>query len=100
MESFRIILRRETDQDPRRGLQQAVQAQATLEQIERQISHRYEPEELASTRARLEAVRDYFHLSKLECEAREAGSTPHDLIKLWPVVAAVIVLGTASSFIV
>jgi hypothetical protein len=77
------------------GLQRAAQVQATLEQIERQLSHRYEPEELCSTQASLKRIRDYIRLAKVECEAREAGLTTHDLIKLWPMVAAVIVLGTA-----
>jgi hypothetical protein len=73
--SLSAFLRGEPDQDLRRGLQQATQVQAALVQIEVQLSHRYEPDQLAITRARLERVRDYIRLAKLECEAREAGLT-------------------------
>lgn len=73
--SLSAILREEADQDLTRGLQQATQVQAAVEQMERQLSHRYEPQELCSTRASLNRIRDYIRLAELECEARDAGLT-------------------------
>jgi hypothetical protein len=42
-----------------RETERAAQVQATLEQIERQLSHRCEPQELAFVRKRLERIRAY-----------------------------------------
>ena len=53
-----------SDQDPRRGLEQACHVQAALEQIEQQLSHRCEPKELAHTRANLARIRDFIRFAR------------------------------------
>jgi len=70
---FRKIIRSQPDQDLGRGLEEATQVQATLEQMVQHLSVRYEPDRLACRRASLHRVRHYIHLARLECAARKAG---------------------------
>ena len=69
----RKIIRSQPDRDLGRGLEEATQVQAILEQMIQHLSMRYEPDRLACRRASLMRVRHYIHLARLECAARKAG---------------------------